>query len=97
MKWKNANIAPTKDAAGIILSRLDDSIPLHAKVFGEEQGRYIVTCKDQQGLLLAAKDAGIKIEVIGITGGDAIEIEGEKIELSELREIHESWLPNYMN
>ena len=82
---------------GIIFSRLDDRIPLHAKVFGEEQGRYIVTCKDQQGLLLAAKKVGITLEVIGITGGDAIEIEGEKVKLSELRVIHESWLPNYMN
>ena len=82
---------------GIVFSNFDSSIPVHAKVFGEEQGRYIVTCSNKDKLLLAAKQADITLEVIGITGGSAIKIEGEEIELSELRVIHESWLPNYMN
>ena len=82
---------------GIVFSNFDSSIPVHAKVFGEEQGRYIVTCNDKDKLILAAKQADITLEVIGITGGSSIKIEGEEIELSELRVIHESWLPNYMN
>ena len=82
---------------GIVFSNFDSSIPVHAKLFGEEQGRYIVTCNNKDKLLHAAKQADITLEVIGITGGSAIKIEGEEIELSELRVIHESWLPNYMN
>ena len=82
---------------GVVFGKLDNHMPLHAKVFGEEQGRYLVTSKDQEKLSLAANNVGVPLEVIGITGGDTIEIAGESISLSELQKIHESWLPNFMN
>jgi hypothetical protein len=34
--------------------------------------------------------------MLGLTGGDAVKLGSENVDLKWLREIHESWLPEYM-
>jgi phosphoribosylformylglycinamidine synthase len=83
---------------GTVLNDYDGPLPLHAMLFGEDQGRYIVATANSADIMARAKTAGIPIRVIGETGGDAITIEGEQpVPLQRLRDLHEDWLPHYMS
>ncbi len=82
---------------GIVFADLDNRTPAHAYLFGEEQGRYLVTCKDPGSFLLSLKEVGVPVKIIGQTGGNTIDIGGESISLLELKEVHESWFPNLMS
>ena len=67
-------------------------------LFGEDQSRYVLTTKDPETLIARAKAAGVPAQRIGTTGGTALTLEGAgTISVSELRQAHESWLPNYMS
>ena len=82
-----ATIEPTSD------------IPVHAFLFGEDQGRYLLTCTPETAAAIAieAGAQGIPCRRLGTTGGDALTIPGGvAILLSDLRQRHESWLPDYM-
>src|SRR5215469_10115844 len=75
------------------------SIVPHARWFGEDQARYIVTVPAQEaGLVLAKmKGAGVPCLRIGTTGGDAIAVAGEPpVSVASLKAAFESWLPAYM-
>ena len=75
------------------------SIPLHAFYFGEDQGRYIVTCRRDavDKLQAEALRAGISNWHLAMTGGDSLTLPGEApIVLADLVTAHESWLPDYM-
>ncbi|NQV85165.1 MAG: phosphoribosylformylglycinamidine synthase II, partial [Rhodospirillales bacterium] len=76
----------------------DDGPPAHAWLFGEDQARYVVTTKDASALLAAADTAGVPAMQIGITGGEGLSLIGGAGEttLKTLRDINESWLPEYM-
>jgi phosphoribosylformylglycinamidine synthase len=66
-------------------------------LFAEDQARYIIATADPDSIMLAAENAEIPAFVIGKTGGDALTLaSGDLISLFELREIHESWMPTYM-
>ena len=74
--------------------------PAHAFLFGEDQGRYVVTAKaeDAPAILAAAAKAGVAAARIGTTGGDALALPGEApIAIAALRQAHETWLPHYMD
>ncbi|HHZ08204.1 MAG TPA: phosphoribosylformylglycinamidine synthase subunit PurL [Rhizobiales bacterium] len=78
-----------------------DPIPF---LFGEDQGRYLVTVGlDPQGEEIAelwrrAEEAGIFAPWIGTTGGDALRFGDDwTIPVSHLKVAHESWFPAYMN
>lgn len=67
--------------------------------FGEDQARYIVTVENSAKALVArrAELAGIPLAKLGTTGGDRLNIAGERpIVVDALRERHEAWLPIYM-
>ena len=72
-------------------------IPLHAWLFGEGQGRYIVTTDKAKLLMKKAEQLGVPAVEIGKVYGENI-IMGDNINLyvSELRRAHESWLPEFM-
>ena len=71
--------------------------PLHAWLFGEDQGRYVVSAHDPDEVVTKAKAAGVPAFVLGRTGGTALTVTGSgTISLAELRETHEGWLPGYM-
>ncbi|WP_342360668.1 phosphoribosylformylglycinamidine synthase subunit PurL [Terrarubrum flagellatum] len=74
-------------------------MPSHAFLFGEDQGRYIVTCTRDQLLQLQrdAIAAGVPTWHLGMTDGDALVLPGEApVSIASLREAHEGWLPSYM-
>ena len=71
----------------------------HALLFGEDQGRYLVTVSDENlGTFLEdAIDAGVSAEEIGKTGGTTLAI-GDKIKLpvANLSAAFEGWFPQFM-
>ena len=72
-------------------------LPLDAWLFGEDQGRYLLTTTTPEKVLAAAEKAGVAAQALGKTGGDALKIAGiSPISLTRLREAHEGWFPAYM-
>ncbi len=71
----------------------------HAALFGEDQARYVITCRpmDAHGLIGAAEDAGVSAARIGTVTGSGLIVMGEaSISLNKLRAAHEGWFPDYM-
>ena len=68
--------------------------------FGEDQARYVLTigASDAERILADAKLANVPAFVMGVTGGDAIKIEGEDpFPVGRMRQGHEEWLPKLMS
>jgi len=84
---------------GAALELSPAGIPPHAFWFGEDQARYVLTAP---ALALpeidaAAKQAGVSLMRLGLTGGEELTLPGERpISLANLKKRHESWLPDYM-
>jgi phosphoribosylformylglycinamidine synthase len=71
--------------------------PPHAILFGEDQARYIMVTAAPEAVAADAARAGIALQRLGLTGGDALTVAGAgAISVSELRRINEAWLPAYM-
>ena len=74
--------------------------PLHAALFGEDQGRYLVVAETEdvaRMILACASGLGISARVIGKTGGDSLCVNGVVgPAVSDLKRQHEAWLPTYM-
>jgi len=71
--------------------------PALAWLFGEDQARYLVTTSGAEGLIATAKAAGVPAVPIGRTGGTVLTVgDGNSISLSDLRNAHENWLPDFM-
>lgn len=70
----------------------------HGFYFGEDQARYIITCKasDVDEITSAASAANVAIATLGTVGGSAINLDGTEISVNELRTMNEAWLPSYM-
>ena len=87
-----------RKGARILLPELD--IPLHAFLFGEDQARYVVTASPAEAarLVVDAAMAGVSATAIGAVGGEALVV-GEHLTVSveDLRQRHESWMPDWMN
>jgi phosphoribosylformylglycinamidine synthase len=74
-------------------------IPSHAFWFGEDQARYVITVHANvaERTMARARAAGVPVQQLGITGGDALTLRGERpILVAKLRERFEGWLPGYM-
>jgi phosphoribosylformylglycinamidine (FGAM) synthase-like enzyme len=73
-----------------------------AILFGEDQGRYIVTTRDPEQVRVIANAAQLFTVPIGVTGGDALLFDlvargGEQsVSLAELRAAHEGFFPKLM-
>ncbi|MEQ8195749.1 MAG: AIR synthase-related protein, partial [Rhodospirillales bacterium] len=68
-----------------------------ARLFGEDQARYILATDDPDAVLAAAEKAGVSARVLGRTGGQRLTVgDTIAISVSELRSLHENWLPDYM-
>jgi phosphoribosylformylglycinamidine synthase II len=74
-----------------------------AILFGEDQGRYVVTTIDPDRVRAIANEANLFAVPIGTTGGDALMFDlidrgGEQsVSLSELRAAHEGFFPRLMS
>ncbi|MEW5704480.1 MAG: phosphoribosylformylglycinamidine synthase subunit PurL [Pseudomonadota bacterium] len=82
---------------GVAIEPRNDGLPLEAWLFGEDQGRYLLTSAEPEAVLEEAEQAGVPAFILGKTAGDALKIEGIRpISLASLREAHEGWFPAYM-
>jgi phosphoribosylformylglycinamidine (FGAM) synthase-like enzyme len=71
----------------------------HGVLFGEDQGRYLMTATADEAAKIGAeaKAAGVPAEIVGVTGGDIIELPGQTpVAIERLARAHEEWLPSYM-
>jgi phosphoribosylformylglycinamidine synthase subunit PurL len=86
-------------ASGIGAELERPPIAAHAFWFGEDQARYVVTADPGKAarLLERAKAAGVPARELGVTGGDALTVAGERtIPIATLRHRFEGWLPAFM-
>ncbi|HRY02984.1 MAG TPA: phosphoribosylformylglycinamidine synthase subunit PurL [Beijerinckiaceae bacterium] len=73
--------------------------PVHACLFGEDQARYLLTCRpgDTDAILRDATAAGVPAMRLGATGEDALRLPGEQpILVAKARDAYENALPTYM-
>jgi phosphoribosylformylglycinamidine synthase subunit PurL len=78
---------------------LPAGVPAHGFLFGEDQGRYLITAApdEAQAIIADAHAAPLACSHIGTTGGDTLTIAGETaIVVADLRHRFESWLPHFM-
>ncbi len=86
-------------SVGADIDALPEGMPAHAALFGEDQARYVLAASapEADAILAMARTAGVPALRIGVTGGDALTLPGEKpISVVALRAAHEGWLPDYM-
>ena len=67
-----------------------------AILFGEDQGRMLVTTKNPDAVSARATAANIFAAPIGQTGGTAIEGPGFAVSLADLRAAHDGFFPKLM-
>lgn len=66
-------------------------------LFGEDQGRYVVTTGDPDAVRAAAAAANVPTQWIGRVGGDSLTgLDTEAIPVASLKSAHDSWLPTLM-
>ncbi|MDB5697713.1 MAG: purL [Alphaproteobacteria bacterium] len=82
---------------------VDAGAPLAARLFGEDQGRYVVTvARSDERAIERARQAGLEVVRLGLTGGNQIsgqvagDDRGFHVALSDLRRAHESFFPTLM-
>jgi phosphoribosylformylglycinamidine synthase II len=76
----------------------------HGRLFGEDQGRYLVATTDVGALMEAADAAGLEASFFGRTGGRAVQDDDSsrgarsalRVGLDELRRAHEGFFPALM-
>ena len=84
---------------GIAIDASDD-LPRHAWLFGEDQGRYVVSCSADFAaeLISRADQANIPAKQLGIVGEKVLKLPDDcAISLSTLKDAFENWLPTYMS
>jgi len=73
-----------------------------AILFGEDQGRYVVTTRNPDKVRAIANQAQLFTVPIGVTGGDALTFDligrggRQSVPLADLRSAHEGFLPKLM-
>ena len=79
--------------ATIDIGELGD-LPSHAVLFGEDQGRYLLSCTETEAGAILAATGAVRI---GTTGGTALILPGAApIEVAEIRRVRDAWMPDYM-
>ncbi|HEX2113014.1 MAG TPA: AIR synthase-related protein, partial [Alphaproteobacteria bacterium] len=84
---------------GLDIKTPDEAPAAHAFLFGEDQGRYVLSAPDPQPILASAHAVGVTATVLGkVTAGGSLTLDGRVlISVEELRSAHEGWLPAYMS
>jgi phosphoribosylformylglycinamidine synthase len=69
-----------------------------AFLFGEDQARYLIAIPPEGAdhVIEAAEQAGVRVEIVGLAGGCEIAFGEEAVDLKDLREAYEGWLPAFM-
>ena len=87
------------DGIGCKLDAAPGAIVPAAWWFGEDQARYVITVPESEllGVLTKLKTVDVPCVQIGVTGGHAVAISGERaVDIKALVHGYESWLPDYM-
>jgi phosphoribosylformylglycinamidine synthase len=72
-------------------------LPSHAALFGEDQGRYLVSCTEAQADAILEAAGDVPVDRIGTTGGTSLNLPGEAaIEVSDIRRVRDAWMPRFM-
>ena len=84
--------------AGDVGARLDlpDAETCAAVLFGEDQGRMVVTTDDPAAVIERANRAELYASEVGTTGGKELELGGESVTLADLRAAHERFFAEWM-
>ncbi|MDY0885728.1 phosphoribosylformylglycinamidine synthase subunit PurL [Dongia soli] len=72
----------------------------HAYLFGEDQGRYVLTVrsKDAEAIMTKAELAGVPITRLGETGGDKLDLGRHgAMDVGALKSTHEAFFPRLMS
>lgn len=65
--------------------------------FGEPCATYLIVAPEPALILSQAAAQGLDATVVGVTGGTALRLpDGQEVSISDLRTLHEGWLPAYM-
>ncbi|KLN59280.1 phosphoribosylformylglycinamidine synthase [Kiloniella spongiae] len=92
-----ADMAIASNMGAEVIKPAEVETPTTAWLFGEDQGRYLISIGDAESLLEAAEEAGVSAVVVGRTGGNDLTLPGgSTISVAELRTCNEAWMPNYM-
>jgi phosphoribosylformylglycinamidine synthase len=86
--------------AGGIGASVETAGPEHAFFFGEDQGRYILTCRPTETGAIAEEATRLAVPLLrlGVTGGETLRLGGAApIALAALAAAYESWLPAAMS
>jgi phosphoribosylformylglycinamidine synthase len=82
---------------GAAIATPETDSPLFAWLFGEDQGRYVITTAKPEKVIKEAQKSGVNAQIIGKTGSEQLTVDDEiAISVSELRSLHEGWLPDFM-
>ena len=74
-------------------------VPLHAWLFGEDQGRYLLAVDENSvnPVISTAQSKGLEARIVGKIGGDNVSAEGAyDLKLAKLKSANEGWLPGFM-
>ncbi|WP_085901406.1 phosphoribosylformylglycinamidine synthase subunit PurL [Kiloniella majae] len=92
-----ADMAIASNMGVEVIKPAEVETPTTAWLFGEDQGRYLISIGDAESLLEAAEEAGVSAAIVGRTGGNDLTLPGgSTISVAELRACNEAWMPNYM-
>jgi phosphoribosylformylglycinamidine synthase len=74
-------------------------VPAHALLFGEDQGRYLVTTKNPEALVQAGRGSGVAMCKLGMTTAapDIVVQDRLCVPLAQLRTAHEGFFPALMD
>jgi phosphoribosylformylglycinamidine synthase len=81
---------------GAVLDREFAGAGLQPLLFGEDQGRYLVTASNSDPLVRAMAEHGIPHSFLGSVGGEAIVAGTARVALADLRRAHEAFFPDLM-
>ena len=82
---------------GVKISDVSGDVDLLSWAFGEDQARYLITTRSADQIIKRCENMGVQVLRIGVTGGRSLSFVDENISIKELKEVYESWLPDYMN
>jgi phosphoribosylformylglycinamidine synthase len=95
-----AEMAIASGGIGAVVESWPAGVPPHAYWFGEDQARYVVVvaASAMDDVLARAAAAGVPAAHIGVTGGEALILPGERpLLIKGLTERFERWFPTYMS
>jgi phosphoribosylformylglycinamidine synthase II len=95
-----AEMAIASGRIGAVLEPPPAGVPAHAHWFGEDQGRYVVAvaASAADAVIGRAEASGAPASRIGVTGGEALILPGERpLLIKGLTDRFERWFPTYMS